>query len=72
MQKLKKTGRKHKIKTERNRTTNRKHSKKNINIINTGYPAHEPPRIFCAIYSRRFVGWILCIYVCSVVFMFFF
>ena len=45
-------------KHKQNRTT--KGKQKNIN---TGYPAHEPPRINRTNYSRRFVGWIYCIYV---------
>ena len=50
---------------QQNRTTLRKINR------NTGYPALEPPQIFCAIYySRRFVGWISCIsVVCFNVFL---
>ena len=55
--------------TERNRNKHIKHQRKTEKQRNTRYPAHEPPRIFCAIYSRRFVGWIYCI---SVYFCFFF
>ena len=54
-----------------------KNSKKNKKKRNTVYPAHEPPRIICAICSRRFVGWKSCISVvfcfslsCYIVFMF--
>ena len=49
--------------TEINRTTNRTTQKKTENNRNTVYPAHEPPRINHTNYSRRFVGWISCIYV---------
>ena len=46
MQKLKKTRRKHKNKTERNIKQKQKNSKENIqqNNRNTGFAAHEPPR----------------------------
>ena len=43
-----------------------KHKQKNRN---TGYPAHEPPRINRTNYSRRFVGWISCISVVFPVFL---
>ena len=61
MQKLKKTRRKHK-QTERNRHKTEKQLEGKLKTNrNTGYPAHEPPRINRTNYSRRFVGWISCI-----------
>ena len=66
---LKKTRRRHK--TNKHKDTYKqteqleeKHKKNR----NTGYPAHEPPRINRTNYSRRFVGWIYCISVFSVFF----
>ena len=76
MQKLKKTRRKHKTKQKE---TEKKHKnlKENKKNRNTGFPAHEPPRINRTNYSQSFVGWIFCISVffccslsVSVVFMF--
>ena len=58
MQKLKKTRRKHTNKQKETEQLKEQHKKRNIN---TGYPAHEPPRINRTDYSRRFVGWISCI-----------
>ena len=67
MQKLKNTRRKHKTTTDKNRTTTEQLEGKHKHNRNTGFPAHEPPRIICAIYSRRFVGWKSCF---SVLFVF--
>ena len=65
MQKLKTTRRKqNKQQKETEQTTFKQTLRKQQNKNrNTEYPAHEPPRIICAIYSRRFVGWISYIYV---------
>ena len=68
MQKLKKTRRIHLKKTGRNRKTKyiSKLEGKHKKNRNTWFPAHEPPRINRTNYSRRFVGWKSCIYICSV------
>ena len=51
----------------KNRQLREQHKKENRT---TGYPAHEPPRIYVSyIYSRRFVGWMSCISVFVYVFL---
>ena len=59
MQKLKKTRRKQKKQKETEKQ--QKNSKENKKNRNTGFPAHELPRIKRTNYSRRFVGWKSCL-----------
>ena len=67
MQTLKKTRRKHKTKTERNRKTTEQLKGKRKNNRNTGFPAHEPPRKINI--SKGLAGRFLFFYVVFYVFL---